>query len=333
MDTVRLIDGVVHHTTAFIAQLSTAAGIRAPLAHIAGQVFLELSRELETQGVSRKVVASMFGMALRGYQRKVQRLTESHSRRGKTLWEAVVEHLHDNGPTLRSDLLRRFEADGDEHVAAVLRDLCDSAIVYSTGRGPSTIYGLSSTQDRERILLETAGEKLRLATWYAIYKQPQTLSRLRTTLGKGPAELRGVVQALLDEGLVVCDGELTDEVQLTSQRFLVPVNAEHGWEVAVFDHYRAVLDAIAAKLRLRAEQPENSHLVGGATLVFDVHPRHPMRDEVLGLLERVRSDVNDLWSRVSAYNQQHPFPVDDLMPVTFYFGQNAQPVSKESIDE
>src|SRR5690606_28044685 len=104
MDTVRLIDAVVRHTTAFIAQLSTSAGLRAPLAHIADQVFLELSREIEAQGVSRKVVASMFGMALRGYQRKVQRLEESASSKGKTLWEAVVEHLHHHGPTMRSQL-------------------------------------------------------------------------------------------------------------------------------------------------------------------------------------------------------------------------------------
>src|SRR5690606_38540140 len=174
MDTVRLIDGVVRHTTAFIAQLSTAAGLRAPLAHIADQVFLDLSREIEAQGVSRKVVASMFGMALRGYQRKVQRLTESSSHRGTTLWEALVEHLHAQGPSLRADLMRRFAADGEEHVAAVLRDLSDSGVVYSTGKGDAAIFGLSSEQDRARILLETRGEKLRAATWYAIYRHAQS---------------------------------------------------------------------------------------------------------------------------------------------------------------
>jgi hypothetical protein len=57
----------VQQTTVLIAQLSTAAGLRAPLAHVADQVFVELSRELEAQGLGRKVVADMFGMALRGY--------------------------------------------------------------------------------------------------------------------------------------------------------------------------------------------------------------------------------------------------------------------------
>ena len=59
------------------AQLSTVAGIRAPLSRIADEVFLSLSRELESQGVTRKVAADMFGLALRSYQLKINRLTAS----------------------------------------------------------------------------------------------------------------------------------------------------------------------------------------------------------------------------------------------------------------
>ena len=68
MHTKVLIDSIMRQTTVLIAQLSAAAGIRAPLAHLADEVFLNLSKELEDQGVSRKVVADMFGLALRTYQ-------------------------------------------------------------------------------------------------------------------------------------------------------------------------------------------------------------------------------------------------------------------------
>jgi hypothetical protein len=34
-----LIDGIVRQTTVLVAQLSTSAGVRAPLAHIANEVF------------------------------------------------------------------------------------------------------------------------------------------------------------------------------------------------------------------------------------------------------------------------------------------------------
>jgi hypothetical protein len=56
-----LIDGIVRQTTVLIAQLSTTAGVRAPPAKMADQVFIDLAREIEAQGVARKVAADMFG--------------------------------------------------------------------------------------------------------------------------------------------------------------------------------------------------------------------------------------------------------------------------------
>ena len=51
-----LIDAIVRQTTILIAQLATSAGARAPLAHIANQVFLELVAELKAQGLGNKVI-------------------------------------------------------------------------------------------------------------------------------------------------------------------------------------------------------------------------------------------------------------------------------------
>jgi hypothetical protein len=64
MNVELLIDAIFRQTTVLIAQLATHGGARAPLAHVANQVFLDLASELEAQGVSRKVGADMFGMAL-----------------------------------------------------------------------------------------------------------------------------------------------------------------------------------------------------------------------------------------------------------------------------
>src|SRR5262245_18853162 len=120
MDTRMLIDAIVQQTTVLIAQLSTAAGIRAPLAHVADQVFVDLAREIERQGVGRKVVADMFGLALRSYQRKVQLLAESASIRGRTLWEAVHTYIAERESVHRGQLSKHFARDPEEHVAAVL---------------------------------------------------------------------------------------------------------------------------------------------------------------------------------------------------------------------
>src|ERR1041385_6851165 len=130
MDAKLLIDAIVRQTTVLIAQLSTSAGIRAPLAHVADQVFLDLSQEIEAQGVGRKVVADMFGMALRAYQKKIQRLDESATDRNRTLWQAVLDFLGEGSQT-RERILERFQRDGEREVGAVLNDLVTSGLVYS----------------------------------------------------------------------------------------------------------------------------------------------------------------------------------------------------------
>jgi hypothetical protein len=116
------IDAIMRQTIVLIAQFSATAGIRAPLAHLADEVFLRLSEELESQGVSRKLVADMFGMTLRTYQRRVQRLRESATDQGKTLWQSVLEHLERKQCASRRELLDRFRHDDPEAVAAVLNE-------------------------------------------------------------------------------------------------------------------------------------------------------------------------------------------------------------------
>lgn len=52
MNVQLLIDAIVRQTTVLIAQLATRGGVRAPLAHLANQVFLELAKELQAQGAA-----------------------------------------------------------------------------------------------------------------------------------------------------------------------------------------------------------------------------------------------------------------------------------------
>ena len=59
MNAYLLINAVVQQTMVFIAQLATSGGVRAPLAHVAEQVFLDLTNELSNRGVKKKVIADM----------------------------------------------------------------------------------------------------------------------------------------------------------------------------------------------------------------------------------------------------------------------------------
>lgn len=138
MEPTLLIDAVVRQTTVLIAQLATSAGLRAPLAHTANQVFLDLVRELKEQGLGNKIIADMFGLALSTYHEKVRRMTESLSSRGRSLWEAVFSYIQERETLLQADVLTRFRNDDESSVRSVLNDLVESGLVFRSGRAEST---------------------------------------------------------------------------------------------------------------------------------------------------------------------------------------------------
>jgi hypothetical protein len=326
MDTKLLIDSIVRQTTVLVAQLSTAAGIRAPLAHVADQVFLNLSQELESQGVSRKVVADMFGLVLRGYQKKVQRLTESQTANGQTLWLAVHEYLQKQGSTTRKHLFQVFERDDANAVGAVVNDLVSSGLAYKTGTGDNSVYGVTQPEDHALLKSEHNLETASLLVWLMIYESPGlTREALASATRLELATVDEGVKALLSQGRI---HEQDD--RLTADTLSIPVGATQGWEAAVFDHFQAVCTAIASKLRRGAKQSKKDDTIGGATLAFDVHPGHPLRDEVFGSLVRVREQLNELWERVVKYDEEHPVPEGQKQRVTFYFGQSVTEDEEES---
>jgi hypothetical protein len=315
-----LIDSLVHQTTVLIAQLSTAAGIRAPLAHIADQVFLELSREIEAHGVSRKVAADMFGMAIRSYQKKVQRLTESVSVRDRTLWQAVLEHLK-SGTSSRRELLARFPHDDPVVVGSVLNDLVSSGLVSRTGSGDASVFAMTAEDDPARASVEHRHADLVPIVWAMVYRSSgTTAAALREQLTVEAGALQAALEELEAEGRVSRLGT-GEAATYSATTLVVPVDAEHGWEAAVFDHFQTVVRAISTKVRLGRAHSSHSDVNGGATLTFVLSPDHPDRDEVMNLLRRVRTDVNELWNRVQRHNEAHPVRDEAATSVSFYFGQ------------
>ncbi len=319
MNVKLLIDGIMHQTTVLIAQLSTVAGVRAPLAHIADQVFLSLSREIEAQGVARKVVADMFGLALRGYQRKTQRLAASATTQGKTLFEAVLEYVEKQQGASRQAILERFDRDGQRETIGVLTDLVQSGLLYTTGIGDSTLYGATSDAERQRLTRQADLAALANMALGEIYRSPGVLpSELAAALRVDEEQLSQATAKLIR------DGRASEDASggLRASTFQIPVGAEDGWESAVFDHYQAVAAAIISKLTLVARGSSAADAVGGTTLRFELHDDHPERDEVLGLLGRVRALTDELWTRVGEYNDAHPADGGRRYNLSFYFGQN-----------
>jgi hypothetical protein len=316
-----LIDSIVRQTTILIAQLATSAGARAPLAHIANQVFLELVGELKAQGLGNKVIADMFGLALRTYHARLRRLSESKTYQGRSLWEAVLEYVQSKGTLLRADVLRRFQYDDEASVRGVLKDLVDSGMLFRSGREEATTYRAASLEDLSESHAQHTTEGLANLVWVAVHRHgPVSPTEIERLLATSSEELEAALGWLVDAGHVE---RLTGdaEARYQCQSCVIPVGAPVGWEAAVYDHFQAMVTALVTKVRSGRLQARLSDAVGGSTYTYDLWPSHPHRDEVLGLLREVRAKGVALREKVESYNAQVGLPQEEPERVIFYAGQ------------
>jgi hypothetical protein len=263
MSVAYLIDAIVRQTTVLLAQLATAGGVRAPLAHIAEQVFVELAGELETQGVSRKVSADMFGMALRTYQRRTQRLRESASERGRSLWEALYGFLGSQAVVTREEILHRFRHDDAAVVRGVLHDLTETGLVFVSGSGPSAVYRAVSSAELGALRAAQAAAGLDALLWTKIYNDGPLLREQLLGHGVHADELDSALGRLVTQGRVQVE-QLDGLPRYGSLDLFIPLEASAGWEGAVLDHYHALVRTIVARLRL-APGSAAAEQTGGST--------------------------------------------------------------------
>lgn len=312
-----LIDSIVRQVTVLIAQLATSGGIRAPLSHVANQVFLDLARELEEQGVSRKVSADMFGMALRAYIRKVRRLAEAQSERGRTLWQAVLDFVRAEELASRERILKRFAHDGELQVTAVLHDLTESGLVFCSGAGKASVYRAASEHELERLRQLSDAAGLDELAWVLVYREgPLSEERLRELVGRSAQDVEELIVRLTADGRV----QRQADGMLVARDFVIPLGAASGWEAAVFDHVQAVVQTICQRLRQVSGEVESDAAVGGSTFSFDVWAGHPLESEVKEQLASLRERAGELRRRVDDYNREHGLEPHYQQVIT-YVGQ------------
>lgn len=330
--TIELIQAVVRQTTVLIAQLATSGGWRAPLAQLADQVFLDLANELERQGVSRKVSADMFGMGLRSYQRKVRRITDGSVERGRSLWEAVLDHIRSRGMTSRAEVLRAFAHEDEVLLRGVLFDLCDRQLVFQAGQGPQTVYRATSDAELGALGAIRSGEGLGELVWAIVYREgPLTRDELVQRTHIDDADLDGVLEELLTSARV----EKVEEARGVTYRaasLYVHLGSPGGWEAAIFDHYQAMVKTIICRLREDRTSPSVSDQVGGSTYTLDVWPGHPLERRASETLGRLRTALIELREQVEAFNAEHSRP-DKYTQILLYVGQCLIPQDSGSCDE
>jgi hypothetical protein len=318
MNTQVLIDQIVRQTMILIAQLATSGGARAPLAHIADRVFIELARELEAQGLSKTVSADMFGVAMRTYRRRIQRVSESATDQGRSLWNAVLDFVPSDRLVTRGEILHRFRLDDESQVRGILTDLCDSGLLLRLGRGTTTAYRAATSKELSE--LEGTTDGLEQLLWLLIYRDgPSTRDQLAEQARAEAERIDSALDSLTASHRVQLLGDhySTSEVVVSQQQ-------PAGWEAAMLDHFQAMVNTLCTRLRGAADSEAN----GGSTYSFDMAPDHPLAEDVYGVLSRYRRELTALRARVEKYNAEHPTAkVPDL--VTVYVGQHVRTEENE----
>lgn len=321
MNVALLIDAIVRQTMILVAQLATTAGMRAPLAHVANQVFLDLVKELQAQGVGQKIIADMFGMALRTYHAKVRRLSESATDRGVTLWEAVLSFIQSQNMVTRGDILVRFSRDDSMTVKGVLNDLVETGLIFKTGRGDRTAYRAISDEEMGLSHQDDPVERAAHLAWITIHHlQPASRADISASAAIDGDDLDAALERLLGDGRVTQTHDEDGKTLYSCDECVISYGAPVGWEAAVFDHYQAMVVALCTKLNQGSTRADLRDAIGGSTYGFDIWEGHPMSEEVLGFLGQVRQQASALRNRVDDYNAQNT-PPPEPMRVLYYTGQ------------
>lgn len=324
-----LIEAIVRQTTLLIAQLATSGGARAPLAQVADQVFLDLVHELERQGVSRKVSADMFGLGLRTYQRKIQRFLESSTDRGRSLWVSVLDYVQRATSVTRAQVLMQFANDDESQVRGVLRDLCESGLIATSGSGARVTYRLTSEDEQARLRQAQSHDGLDELLWALIYRQgPCTLVELQKA-HVDVDDLAPALSRLLAAGRVE---QLKADGPYTARSLVLPLGSPVGWEAAVFDHFKAVVNTVTRRLGMAHKSTTLADRVGGSTYTVDVWPGHPHAEQAFETLRRLRSQLGDLRDQIERYNADHPVP-ERYTQVLMYVGQCLIEQGEDEADE
>jgi len=327
-----LVDMVVRQTTILLASIATASGNRASLANVANEVLGSLVTERRAQGLGNKVIADMFGMALRTYYDRIARLGESQTEGGRSLWDAVLAHVQERGPVLRTGVLERFSRDDESMVKGVLRDLVRSGLVFESGQDDALVFRAATPEERGLGRARDADAQLANMVLVAVHREgPCTASVIQKLVPLSEDTLSSVLARLVGEGRLHEDRD-DGATRYRHDRIFIPHGDPAGWEAAVFDHFQAVVTAICAKLASGSHHARADEMIGGSTYHLDVWEGHPLEREAQGLLATFRRQAAALREAVEAHNASHERPegASDRRIVT-YVGQTV--LNEEAVNE
>ncbi|MCB9707258.1 MAG: hypothetical protein H6714_00510 [Myxococcales bacterium] len=328
MDHQTLIDSLVRQMMVAIARLAAVGGRRTSVAHITRNIFLDLSRELKAHNLSNKIIADMFGLTLRAYHAKMKRLAEIEGERASSLWQSAFAFISSRLTVTRAEILRKFGHYDATMIQGAISDLVESGLVSRSGRGPATLYRcVAMVRDLEGT---ESHQSLANLVWIVIRRVgPCSREQLHELFPAISTDILGSALAQLEiDGRVRKDAE---QNLYDSELCVIQSDDRLGWEAAIFDHFQAVCNVICHSAEAMSTSADRDPYAGGSTFTFDLDENHPLRDPILGLLARLRSECSELRERADAHNKHRSDRPQRPFQVRFYLGQNVTSDDQEDV--
>src|SRR5512142_1491897 len=148
----------------------------------------------------------MFGLALRSYQQKVQRLGECATQRGETLWGAIHTFLSQVPSASRTEIIEHFKHDEPQNVRSILNDLVETGLVCRSGRGNETRYRVASPEELLELGTSTEADRLEAnaaLVWLQVYHgSPIRRAELTQHVPLPEAAIDAAIERLVDDGRI-----------------------------------------------------------------------------------------------------------------------------------
>jgi len=158
--------------------------------------------------------------------------------------------------------------------------------------------------------------------WVMIHQQGSaTKQSLASVVVLPEQELEAALQRLVKCGRILLI-EQDGQKRYRCDHCVIPYGDSVGWEAAVFDHYQAVLTAIANKVQRGASRALPDESIGGSTYHFDLYRGHPLEKRVLGFLKTIRQQASALREDLNQHDQTQENTNQKGYRIVFYAGQN-----------
>ncbi|MFN3200585.1 MAG: helix-turn-helix domain-containing protein [Bradymonadia bacterium] len=310
-----LIEQIIHSTAVLLAEVSTMNGARTPLSDIFDLLFMDISAHLEQKGITRKVIADMFGMSTRTFQRRVHRIREFKPDE-KTIWMSVIGYIHHSEGCGRQEIIDNFLQYDEGQIISILNDLIANNVIAKTDKGYTETSKTSS-------FFHTLCEEESLLVWAHVYRHgPMKTSEISEDLHL-PIELAEQIIASLVEQNKASYLEAQDAY--TCRECYIPVGSVEGFYASMFEHYGTVIRTMITRLHNISSKPTDQS-TGMSTISFNVFEGHVHYEDVTGILADFREQVNRVWYAVLEENKRKNLPREGVQKVEFYMGQNIYPL-------